>query len=877
MISRALIPAAAFFLFMTSDPSSAEATKVPALPESRAEVFTYENGLTLIVEEDRSAPVASVQAWCGTGSIHEGEWMGAGLSHILEHMLFKGTEKRPPGEIAKQIQSRGGYINAYTSFDRTVYWIDTPAEGAGEAVEILADVMQNANLPEEEYAKEQEVIRREFAMGFDDPSRQASELMLRTVFTESPVRHPVIGYLDVYNKLTRDDVMDYYKSRYVPNNITFVVVGNVDAAKIRKELGEIFKTSPRRALEPVFVAPEPLQLGRREAHEEFPTELSRLSMAWRIPGVTHPDTPVLEILGEILGSGSSSRLNREIRERKEIAHQAGAGMYSLQTEGIFVMQAITDPDKRDTAERESLAVLEDLKKNGVTDAELERARRSILAGQIQGLTTMRGKASDLGSNWMLARNLNFTRHYLDEIAKVTKEDIQRVAKKYLTPEAINVTSINPPGSTATKSDAAPESTAGEIQKFTLSNGLRLLVREDPRLPLVSINAVFRGGLLAETRETNGITRLYSRALLKGTKNRNAEEIADAIEGVGGSIASDSGNNSFSIGLDVMSPDLVLGVEILSDILLNPIFPEREVELEKRTQIAGIKNDEEQVTSVARNLVRENLFGAHPYGLRNLGLPEAVNSITPDQLRDFHATYLNARNGVVSVFGDVKATEVKALFEKLLAAMPEGRLAFENVARVPAPKSVPPATAHVDKKQAVLMIGFQGASVDDPDRIALELVSEASSDLGSRFFNRIREQMGLAYFVGAAQFNGLAPGAFLFYLGTDPKKLNEVTAEMRSEIEDLAKSGLTPEELERARAKLIGAEVIRNQSNAALAGVVAVDELMGLGHDAYKRRKEQIEKTTLDDIRKVAAKYFHADSRVEASVLPPTAESQPQAH
>ena len=347
--------------------------------------------------------------------------------------------------------------------------------------------------------------------------------------------------------------------------------------------------------------------------------------------------------------------------------------------------------------------------------------------------------------------------------------------------------------------------------------------------------------------------------------------------MGGSIASDSGNNSFSIGLDVMSPDLVLGVEILSDILLNPIFPEREVELEKRTQIAGIKNDEEQVTSVARNLVRENLFGAHPYGLRNLGLPEAVNSITPDQLRDFHATYLNARNGVVSVFGDVKATEVKALFEKLLAAMPEGRLAFENVARVPAPKSVPPATAHVDKKQAVLMIGFQGASVDDPDRIALELVSEASSDLGSRFFNRIREQMGLAYFVGAAQFNGLAPGAFLFYLGTDPKKLNEVTAEMRSEIEDLAKSGLTPEELERARAKLIGAEVIRNQSNAALAGVVAVDELMGLGHDAYKRRKEQIEKTTLDDIRKVAAKYFHADSRVEASVLPPTAESQPQAH
>ena len=869
MIFRTTLIAAALTCLMPSQ-SIAESTKVPALPESRAEVFTYDNGLTLIVEEDRSAPVASVQAWCASGSIHEGDWMGAGLSHILEHMLFKGTEKRPPGAIANQVQSLGGYINAYTSFDRTVYWIDVPAQGATEAVEILADVMQNATLPEEEYAKEQEVIRREFAMGFDDPGRQSTELLLRTVFTESPFRHPVIGYLDVYNKLTRDDVLRYYKSRYVPNNLTFVVVGDVDAGKIRDELGELFKTSPRQALAPVFVASEPPQLGSREIHEEFPTELSRLSLSWRIPGVTHPDTPALEILGEILGSGASSRLNRELRERKEIVHQAGGGMFSLQTEGIFVMQAVTDPDKREEAEKESLAVLEDLKKNGVTDAELERARRSLLAGQLQGLTTMRGKASDLGSNWMLARNLNFTKYYLDQIAKVTKEDVRRVATKYLGAESINVSSLNPVGSVQPKAVAATESQTSEIQKFTLKNGLRLLVREDSRLPLVSITAVFRGGLLAESRATNGITRLYSRALLKGTKTRNAEQIADEIEGVGGSIGTDSANNSFSVGLNVMSPDLAPGVEILADILLNPTFPEREVELERRSQIAGIKADEEQVTSVARNLVRENLFGGHPYGLRNLGSADSVSAITPEQLREFHKTFACARNGVVSVFGDVKAEEVKALFEKYFAAMPEGQLAFENVERPAVPNGIAPVSAHLDKKQAVLMIGYQGASVDDPNRIALELISEASSDLGSRFFNRIREQMGLAYFVGAAQFNGLAPGAFLFYLGTDPKKLEPVTQEMRSEIADLAKSGLTAEELERSRSKMIGAEVIRNQSNSALAAVVATDELMGLGYEAHKHRKEQIEKISLDDIRRVAAKYFHADSSVEAAVLPPPA-------
>jgi zinc protease len=862
------IPAAAAAAILMTTTSPAEEPKTPALPESRAQVFTYENGLTLIVEEDRSAPVASVQAWCGSGSIHEGAWMGAGLSHILEHMLFKGTDSRPPGAIARQVQDRGGYINAYTSFDRTVYWIDVPAEGASEAVAILADAVQNATLPEEEYAKEQEVIRREFAMGFDDPNRQSSQLMLETVFSESPYRYPVIGHLDVYNKLTRQDVLNYYKARYVPNNLTFVVTGYVDAEKIRAELGKLFESAPRRALEPVFIAPEPPQLGRREIHKEFPTELTRLSIAWRIPGLTNADTPAIEVLGEILGSGDSSRLNRQIRERQQIAHSAGAGMFSLQNEGVFVMQAVCDPGKRDEVERESLAILADLKENGVTEQELTRARNSILSSQLQALTTARGKASDLGSNWMLARNLNFTKHYLDEISKVTAADIQRVAKKYLREESMNVTSLNPQGSLTKTSGIADAAKPGEIQKFTLKNGLRLLVREDNRLPLISISAVFRGGLLAETKETNGITRLYSRALLKGTKTRSAEEIADSIEGVGGGIGSDSGNNSFSVGVDVMRPDLALGVELLADILQNPAFPGGEVELERKTQIAGIKADEEQITSVARNLVRQNLFGPHPYGLRNLGTPESVSSITPDQLRAFHEKYAVAKNGVIAVFGDVKASEVVALFEKYFAKMRSGELAFPDVEK-PAPATgIAPATANLDKKQAVLMFGFQGASVDDPDRTALELIGEASSDLGSRFFNRIREEMGLAYFVGAAQFSGLAPGAFLFYLGTDPLKAEPVTAEMRQEIAKLAQSGLTQEELDRARAKILGAEAIRNQSNSAFGAACAVDELMGLGYDAHTRRKEELGKITLDDIRRTTARFFRDDARVEAAVLPP---------
>ena len=840
----------------------------PTLPESRARVFTMKNGLTIIIEEDRSAPVASVQAWCGTGSIHEGRWMGAGLSHILEHMLFKGTQRRKAGDIAREIQDRGGYINAYTSFDRTVYWIDVPAEGVSEAIDILADAMRNSTLPEDEYGKEQEVIRREFAMGFDDPRRQSSQLMLRTVFSESPFRDPVIGYLDVYNRLTRDDVMAYYKARYAPNNLTFVVVGDVDAGKVREQIEAAFKDEPRRPLEPLTMPAEPAQVGRRDAHEDFATELSRTSLAWRIPGLTHPDTPALDLLGGVLGSGRSSLLNEDLREKKHLVHSIDAGMFSLQTDGVFVVQAVCDPAKRPAVEAESLALLDRVKKNGVSQEDLDKARRSMLADQLSGLATMRGKASDLGSNWLLTRNTNFSKDYLDAISRVTTGDLQRVARQYLRAETLNSTSLNPLGSPAAVDDSAVTPARSEVRKFTLSNGLRLLVREDGRLPLVSVYATFRGGLLAENAEKNGITRLMARTMLKGTKTRSASQIASAVESAGGSIEADGGNNSFSVAVEVMKSDLNLGLDLLADVIRNPVFPEAELVLEKDSQIAAIKAEDEQVTAVARNLAREKLFGSHPYALRSSGSIPSVTSLTAGDLREFHARHAVARNGVIAVFGDVKADEVVKLAEKYFGSLPAGELRLSEPPKPSPPGAVGRATQEMNKQQAVVMIGYPGADILSPDRPALDLINEASNDLGSRFFNRIREQLGLAYFVGAGNFVGLAPGCFLFYVGTDPGKVDTVASEFQNEIDALSREGLTNEELVRARSKLLGSEAIRNQSNAAFAAGSAIDELVGLGFDNYLKRKAQFEAVTIEDVRRVAEKYFGTPARVEAVVGPP---------
>jgi zinc protease len=837
-------------------------------PPSTAQKRVLPNGLTIIVQEDRSAPVASVQAWCGTGSVDENEHLGAGLSHILEHMLFKGTKTNPANAIAQKIQNVGGYINAYTSFDRTVFWIDVPKDGVATAIEVLADAMVNSTLPAEEYAKEQEVIRREFAMGMDDPDRMAGQLLFATAYQRHPYRLPVIGLLDVFNQLTRDDVMQYYRARYVPNNLTFIVVGDVGADAIYKQLDDFFQGHPARSLRPLFIPSEPPQLGRRETHQEFVTELSRLSLAWHIPEITHPDVPALDLLSTILGDGRSSRLYRQLREETGLAYGVSAFSYTPGDPGMLGIDATVEPENHDATRDLILKIVAEIQANGVTAEELAKAKKISLSHHLGALTTMRGQASDLGSNWFLTRNLNFTRDYLAAVQKISSDEIRRVAGKYLVDDNLTITSLNPKTAGTRAAASSPSISAGEIQKIELSNGLRLLVREDPRLPLISIAAVFRGGLLAETPATNGITRLMAKALLKGTQSRTAEQIADAIEAVGGSIGSDAGNNSFSVAVDVTQPDLHLGVEILADILLNATMPEAVVEREREVQLAGIKEDEEQLTVVARNILRGALFGDHPYALRGKGSADSVAKLNRKQLLAFRDQYLVARNGVVSVFGNVKAAEVRELFESALGKMKPGELALTALPQ-PAPLAKTIAVESLkEKAQGVLMVGFRGADIFSPDRFALELIDEASSDLGSRFFVRIREEMGLAYFVGSSQMQGLVPGLFLFYLGTDPQKIEPVKAALLEEIRKLASEGLTEEELARAKKKLIGQQQIANQSNDSFGYMAALDELYGLGFDHYKWLERDVEGVTLADVRRIAAKYFLNQPYVLALVRPP---------
>ena len=844
-----------------TDPAAA------ALVRGRTLTRVLPNGFTVLVEPDHSAPVASVQVWVQSGSIHEGQWLGGGLSHLLEHMIFKGTEKRGPNEIARAVQEAGGYVNAYTSFDRTVYWIDVPADGAATALELLADATLHSTLPADELAKEQEVIRREFAMGFDDPNRMSTELMLSTAFGVSPYKYPIIGHLEIFNRLTRDDLAAYYRARYTPENMFLVVAGDVDAAQIFAAAGQHLGTAPRQAQPSLFIPHEPQQIGRRELHEEFATELTRCSLVWHIPPVTHPDTSPLDVLATVLGGGRSTPLHLELREKKNLVHHISAYSYMAGEMGLFGIDFLCDPEKRTEAEQAVLEIVDRYRGQTASAAEVTKARKSILADQLNNLSTARGRASDIGGSWLLARNPDLGSEYLEHIGRVEAADLQRVAQLYLTASKATVTSLNPKGSRARAIQAAPAPGARLIEKFTLPNGLRVLVCADRKLPLVNLVAVFRGGLLAETAETNGVTALAARTLIKGTKQRSGEQMNDEIEAVGGQIRADSGNNSFNVSLEVMQPDLRLGMDILSDVLAHAAFPSEEIEREKEDQIAAIKAEDEQITTIARHAMRRAVFGDHPYGLRSNGTAESVAALTRQQLLAFRDTCVTAKNGVLAIFGDVSPEDVRALTTEFFGPLPEGRLLMTDPPAAPPLAAAAEIVVHEPKQQAVLMAGFQGADALSPDRVALELIDTASSDMASRFFHRIREELGLAYYVGAAQMMGFAPGIFTVYLGTDPAKVEEVRKNFDEEIGLLAAEGLTEAELMRAKKKLIGSEAIRNQSLEAFAHVVTVDELYGLGADHYEQRTAEINAATLEEVRAVARKYFRDPHRATVLVTP----------
>lgn len=826
-----------------------------SFPLTDASLHRLDNGLEIIVKETPGAELVSVQAWVRTGSLYEAELLGSGVSHLVEHMVFKGAGGRGPTELAQAVQATGGYLNAYTSFDRTVYWVDTLREGFSTALDVVAALVSEAIFPEEEYEREKDVIRREMDMGRDDPGRTLGQLLFSTVYQQHPYREPVIGRLDLFNQVTREAAFGYYQERYLPDRTFMVIAGDVETGAVLEAVTARLGNKTNRMLAPILLPPEPPQTGRRERHEEFTTELTRMELAWRATDLLHADTPALEVLGVLLGQGHSSRLHRTLRERLKLVHEIGAGSYTPTQGGMFYIGAELDAAQREAATEAALQVVAEVQEKGVTDAEVMKARRMFLADQLGSLTTTRGIASDLGSNWMAAGNLDFSRSYLEAIDQVTAAEVQRVARTYLVEKSLNLVSLNPRGSLTSRKTARASTPSATVQRHRFDNGLTLLVREDSRLPMVHFHAALRGGLLTESPSENGRGRLLARTLIKGAGGRDGETIMESIESRGGSLGADSGANSFSCSAGVLTPDLDLGLELWSDCLLRPHFAAEEIAREKDRQLASLKAEEDHLTFVAMREVRRQLFGTHPYHLGRNGTVESIAALESSHLKAFHAQQFVTGNAVLAIFGDVKFPEIAQAVERAFSAMPKGSR------RVPQDLPVVPKITETiteipkDKSQAVLAIAYPTVEMMHPDRTALDLIDEACSDMASRLFIRIREELGLAYSVGASQIIGMAPGAFIFHLSTSPAQLDFAQEELAKEIAKMATEGLSDEEVARARMSLTGKLAMQAQSNGALAEIIALDELYDLGIDHRQEQLRRIKAVTTADIHAALQRYF----------------------
>lgn len=827
--------------------------------------LVLDNGMTVLLKEDRSAPMAAIQFWVGAGSAHEGAQLGGGLSHYLEHMIFKGTPTRGPAQISQEIADAGGEINAYTSNDRTVFHATLPAARWLVGLDVLTDAVFHPAFPEDEWAREREVILREYDMGEDDPGRVMGRLTWETAFRVHPYRVPIIGWRDILVTMDRDDLVAYHRRHYSPDNMILSVAGDLPVDEMEAAIRERLEKIPRTPRETVVIPAEPPQLAERLGRKTGPYEVTRIAWVFHATDLADADTPALDVLASAVGSGRSSLLVKRLREERRVVLDVDAWSYTPQEPGLFGIGAECEPEK----ETEVVAALREEVARWQTEpfdpAQIERARREVLVGAIQELSAMDGQAGAMASGEFYAGDPRHTEVYLEQVRQVAPEDLVRVARKYLRTENGSWAILAPEGEEK-GSPSRGEAADLHIQSHTFPNGLRLLVREDPHLPMAYISAVLGGGLLAEAEGQAGIGQLTADLLTRGTSRHSAAELAALLENRAISLASFSGRNSYGLSAAGLSEDLPLMLETVAECLLDSQFPGDELEKQRALQLAAIRRALELPMTHAQQMVRDAFFPGHPYRFSTLGDPDALAALTRADLQARHRRLLGASNLVLAVFGDVDADQVRAQVEKSFAALP-GVAAPKWPALPPPPDKPVRAEKRLPFKQTVLVRAWPGIATGDPREDAVSVLMDALSGLSSDLFIEVRDKRGLAYYAGATHFTGPVGGLFQIYAGTTEGGLAEVETQIAAQAERLRRDGPRDDEFSRAIEQLLTEQARARQNNAGLAQQCAIDELLGLGYLHAIGTAERLKRLTPEAVRSAAESLFAPDSTATAVVRP----------
>ncbi len=849
---------------------------------------TLDNGLTVLVKEMPGTKVATVQIWVKAGSIYENE-EEAGITHLIEHMIFKGTPTYGPGQLAEAIESLGGRINAYTSFEHTVYHATLSARHWRKAFDVLSDSVRHSIFDADELSREKKVVLEEISMRNDRPAVKMFQTLMETAYTEHPYRLPVIGTVESVSGFSRENILAYMAKHYHPENMMIQVVGDVRYGEVMAAARELMGDMERGDLKRPALPVEPVH--QASVFFKVSEEVGQSHLALALPATPfmHADTAVLDVLTAILGQGETSRLFRTLRDEKQLVHRINAAAFTPKEPGLLEITALL-PDEHISAALEGILVeLFTLKYMPVTDEELVRVKRNLEGDFVFNLERAEGQARTLGSFELLAGDPR-NDDYLAKVRAVSREDIMAVANRYFSPQVITAGCLVPPTADVeidqaifakiiaraeTKAQAAvpgaylSEAYLSNTYRYKLKNGLTLLVREDDNVDTVAIRTVFPGGLRAETEATNGAFAFIGDLFPRTTEQLSAQELAVQVADMAGSLSGFNGKNTFGLRADFLGRYFEKGMTLVRDVIITPGFAPEEAEKIRPELLAQLKRQEDSLPSLAFREFNRLLFEGHPYGLNTLGAVGPLTTMKVDDLHAIYRRYAVPDKMVLTVAGAVKAEEVKELVEDLFGdwqGMGKNDDMLEESFLPPELPAKPIIhTLERQKEQVHIIIGFQGTTLKDGDRYAMEVLENVLSGQSGRLFSELRDKNSMAYSLSAFSLVGIDTGSFGIYIGTNPEKKDEVVKALWGELQRIIEEPVTDKELARAKNVLLSAYELHLQTHGEQAMDMALNEEYGLGQDYGHRYSEELAKVDSARIMEVARKYILPEHYVMVTV------------
>ena len=826
-------------------------------------VYKLDNGQTVIIEQIKNNPIVTVDTWIRTGSINETD-ENSGISHFLEHLFFKGTQAHPNGDFDRILESKGAITNAATSKDFTHYYITIASDCFDLAMELHADMLLHPQIPRKEMEKERKVVIEEIAKSANVPESICYENLNKLLYTSHPYKRKVIGEQSVVENVTREEILEYYNTYYTPSNMVTLVIGDVEPAHAIEVIKKNFNTPYKKPAVNVF-KPEkmPAKEKRITAYAEKST--GYMMIGFRGVSITDDDTFALDVLSTILGSGRTSKLYQSLKEQKQLVNSITAADASLRDDGIFIIKSAFVPKNYEKVEKAVFEVLSEIKRRGVTETELNTAKKIIESDTYYSRESVSNIASEMGYVVTLTGSTKYYEDYLKNINKVTADDIKRAANKYLVNGAISIVlpkefenmhecaNVTP----EKKNDAKLLTSNDTTEKYRYDNGLTLLMSDTSYNDIAAISIVFKGGdFLADKKGTAG---LYGDMLLKGTKKYSATEIAQLLEERGINISMSKTADALEINVLTTKTYLDFTLEILGEIINNSIFDADELEKLKTLALNKIKQTRDNPLKLALDGFRSKIYLSSVYNSSSEVFEKSVPNITRDDIINYGKAISNPENIVISVAGNIPDKD--KLIEKLgLIFNSESREKFDY-----GKHSVPELNKKVNvtqklenQKTSWLIFGWRTCGTADlKEYAALNIINTMlGSGMSSRLFVNLRDQEGLAYQLGSNYSPHVLTGSFIVYVGTNPATLEHSKQKAFAEIAKFKTEFVSDKELKEAKERLLGQYVIALETNSDKASTLGWFEASGRGFAFIDQYPKLINSVTASDIIEVANKYFN---------------------